>query len=595
MTDRDPFTQLTGAFDRPVTPSPDFAARLRGQVVAELADDSHADTSAAGLHPVSSGVNSSVVKEENAMPVHGNGHGKVIDLRTAVPSITPNRLGRGRRLLRWLPALEVAAALLLIMALFGELIGPVALRNAVVPDLFEPTRRLESQISEATTGVSGDLPTRALAGRHQAGLPVAGIPSPETMPVGTPSTSEGSPTERSTLAGGSWTFDAAVPATAPGTPEVFSATDEGTIFFTADVESDTLVGLAGTSPYGYGDLSVEARSLTSGERLWVVPFENPAVPIIADGRVFIHDGGDPQNGTNRSPIISALDLATGDELWRVPFTGQSGAFPSPSLPLVVRSTLYVADDLGVIQALDVATGNMRWQAPSGAERALSPGGAPLVDLPSFPVADNQHVYTLTADGTFRALNLETGQSVWEVPILGTYAAPIYNVNALTDGTTVVLNISTFTENSDATPAHFSGPALTTVALNALDGLLQWQRASALETVEAAGAPILIDGLLLAYDFGSTSNGRRPMTALRATDGQEIWRTDAVPHYQTLWSVGGDHAVSAVSGALIANNLATGEEAWRVAMPPFQGGTPPLITEDAIIVVSTDGRIVVWRI
>ena len=60
-------------------------------------------------------------------------------------------------------------------------------------------------------------------------------------------------------------------------------------------------------------------------------------------------------------------------------------------------------------------------------------------------------------------------------------------------------------------------------------------------------------------------------------------------------MGGDHAVSAVSGALIAINLTTGAEAWRVAMPPVQGGTPPLITEDAIIVVSSDGRIVVWRI
>jgi outer membrane protein assembly factor BamB len=341
-------------------------------------------------------------------------------------------------------------------------------------------------------------------------------------------------------------------------------------------------------------LSVEAVSLTTGERRWIVPFENPSIPFIADGRVFINDGATVQSSTELAASIYALDLATGEVLWRVPFAGQAGEYPR--YPVVVGSMLYVADAGGVIQAVDVESGQTQWQAPSGVEPALSAGGAPLVDLQSVPVADDKHVYILTADGTFRALDRETGQPVWEMPILGTYAAQIYNVNPLTDGTTIVLMISTFTEDSAATPALFSGPALTTVALDARDGRHLWQRDSNIDSMENGSGPVLVDGLFLTFGFGDASDGLRTLTALRDIDGTEAWQSDVIPTQSTWWTMTRGHVVAIVpGGTLVAIDLATGEEAWRAAMPPMEPAIPALITEDKIVVIGHNGEIVVWRI
>lgn len=194
-----------------------------------------------------------------------------------------------------------------------------------------------------------------------------------------------------------------------------------------------------------------------------------------------------------------------------------------------------------------------------------------------------------------ALDRETGEPVWEVPILGTYAAQIYNINPLTDGTTVVLQISTFTDDSGATPARFSSPALTTVALDAGDGRLLWERESTIDSMEVRSGPVLVDGLFLAYGLGGAADGNRTLTALRAADGTEVWQSDVIPGQSAWWSAGDNYALSTdANGALIAIDLTTGEEAWRVSMPPLQNAPPSLITEDAIVVAGEDGRIVVWR-
>jgi len=402
--------------------------------------------------------------------------------------------------------------------------------------------------------------------------------------------------ERSTGAGGSFTFDVAVPATSPGSPEVFPASDEGQLVLAADVAGETLVRLVVPSLEQFDSTSVEAVSLATGDQQWIVPVANAGAPIIADGRVFVSEVSYVRAGTERS--ILALDLATGDELWRVPFSGRPSEFPGYSL--VVGSTIYVSDALGVVQALDVATGEVRWTAPGSLiETAFSASGDRLVEVQTAPVADDQHIYTQTADGVLRALDLTTGEPVWSVPILGTYGDRAYYVAAMADDGSVIFDIFEIPsfESMNATPADgITTPVSITVALDAATGRELWQRAGDTDSEESSGAELIGSDLVLGYGFDGVLDGLRPLVALNASDGTEIWQSDVIPNQSNWWTMAHDHAIAIVpGGALIAIDLATGKEAWRAAMPPMEPAIPAIVTEDKIVVVGVNGEVLVWRI
>jgi len=133
-------------------------------------------------------------------------------------------------------------------------------------------------------------------------------------------------------------------------------------------------------------------------------------PVAAGSRLFF---GSPANDS-----VTALDAATGAELWRFYADG-----PVRFAPAYWQGKLYVACDDGCLYCLDAASGTLRWKfrgAPEGAAERLVLGNARLVSLwaaRGAPVVHGGKVYFAAGfwpfEGVFlHALDAATGAVAW---------------------------------------------------------------------------------------------------------------------------------------------------------------------------------------
>lgn len=126
--------------------------------------------------------------------------------------------------------------------------------------------------------------------------------------------------------------------------------------------------------------------------------------------------------------VSAVDLATGQELWRFPnpdrFADQDKLNPTAfyGQPIVDGDAVYVAGYESQVYALNINDGSLRWKIDSGIRGKIIGGLALQGDLLSFGTGDG-HVYQLRkADGspapgwTSQGLNL--GAPIWSAPVYG---------------------------------------------------------------------------------------------------------------------------------------------------------------------------------
>jgi len=224
---------------------------------------------------------------------------------------------------------------------------------------------------------------------------------------------------------GAWT--SAAPGPARGTPAVVDGTAvfdgggnataldvaTGAVRWSTPLEGrdDSSVAAAnGTVVLGDENGVVLALALADGTQRWRVDFGDYArlgTPTIADGRVFLAslDGGDAG-----SRHITALDLATGKELWRFASPGDKPSYT----PAVAGGLAITEGEDGHVTALDEATGRVRWQSKS-------PGG--LVEI--VPAISGGTVYGASNDGFAFAMDAKSGALRWQVPIQGVpYGAAI---------------------------------------------------------------------------------------------------------------------------------------------------------------------------
>lgn len=113
----------------------------------------------------------------------------------------------------------------------------------------------------------------------------------------------------------------------------------------------TATGGAVYVPTSEGLLALDADS---GSVRWAV--ENPlgwSSPAVADGRVFV--GGHREVDGGRVPAVSALDAATGEEVWR--FEPPRSV---PAHPVVADDVVYVGSTGTHLFALDADTGAVHW-------------------------------------------------------------------------------------------------------------------------------------------------------------------------------------------------------------------------------------------
>lgn len=156
---------------------------------------------------------------------------------------------------------------------------------------------------------------------------------------------------------------------------------------------------------GTGDAQAYALDANTGKVLWQakVPNEVLAAPGIAPGLALIK--------TIDGQVI-ALDINTGKEVWSYGLTLPTLILRGGSTPVSTGQFVVVGFANGKLAVLSAANGNMAWQRAIATSQGLS-AIQQMVDIDADPIVANGVVYVATYQGSLTALNLQSGQVLWQ--------------------------------------------------------------------------------------------------------------------------------------------------------------------------------------
>jgi outer membrane protein assembly factor BamB len=155
---------------------------------------------------------------------------------------------------------------------------------------------------------------------------------------------------------------------------------------------------------------VAAFDAATGAQIWRVELRTPlrAAPSVEAERIFV---------TSQDSQLTALNAATGAQLWQANATVEPASILGPGSPAVALDTVVAGFPSGELFALRVENGRTVWQdqlARTGRTTAL---GA-LSGIAASPVIDRGRVFAIGHGGRMAALELSTGQRVWERDFAG---------------------------------------------------------------------------------------------------------------------------------------------------------------------------------
>jgi outer membrane protein assembly factor BamB len=161
-----------------------------------------------------------------------------------------------------------------------------------------------------------------------------------------------------------------------------------------------------TNGFGY----VAALDAATGAAAWVVRPGGPirGAPSVADGSVYV---------ISQDNQIFALKAADGSTAWSNAAALEiAGVFGNGS-PAIDRGTIVAGFSSGELNAYRYENGRMVWQ-DALSRTSISTGVAALSDIDADPVIANGVVYALGQGGRMVALDLNSGQRIWEINIAG---------------------------------------------------------------------------------------------------------------------------------------------------------------------------------
>jgi outer membrane protein assembly factor BamB len=164
-----------------------------------------------------------------------------------------------------------------------------------------------------------------------------------------------------------------------------------------------------TSGFGF----VTAIDADSGKEIWRNATATPmrGAPTIADGRVF---------AVSYDNQLFALTATNGDVIWSHVGIAENAGVIGTASPAVVGDTVVAAFSSGEIYALRVENGQVIWSDTlSRTTVGLPTPMSSLNDVDGLPVVDRGEVYAISQGGSMVAINLRTGERVWERNIGGT--------------------------------------------------------------------------------------------------------------------------------------------------------------------------------
>ena len=154
---------------------------------------------------------------------------------------------------------------------------------------------------------------------------------------------------------------------------------------------------------GYGIAA--AFDAADGHQLWRVELGTPlrGSPTVANGRVY---------ALSQDNQLFALSADKGEAVWNVAGTVETAGLLGGGAPAFAQETLVVGYSSGELNALRAENGRTVWTdalVRTGRTTALNA----LTDIDASPVIDRGRVFAIGHGGRMAAIDLSTGQRVWE--------------------------------------------------------------------------------------------------------------------------------------------------------------------------------------
>jgi len=159
---------------------------------------------------------------------------------------------------------------------------------------------------------------------------------------------------------------------------------------------------------GRGDAA--ALDAKTGKVLWKVRPAGPlrGAPAIGGGNVYV---------LTQDNQIFALKPDTGETVWTVSATLETSGVFGVAAPAMAQGTVVAGFSSGELSALRYENGRIVWQDQLS-RTAISTSVSVISDIDASPIIDAGRVYAIGQGGRMVAMDLVTGQRIWELVIGG---------------------------------------------------------------------------------------------------------------------------------------------------------------------------------
>jgi outer membrane protein assembly factor BamB len=159
-----------------------------------------------------------------------------------------------------------------------------------------------------------------------------------------------------------------------------------------------------------GDGDAGAFDATTGKPLWVKRPGGPlrGAPSVAFNTVYV---------VSQDNQLFALKADTGETLWTESGSLESSGVFGVAAPAIAQGTVVAGFSSGELNAYRYENGRSVWQ-DSLSRTSITTSVASLVDIDAAPVIDQGKVYSVGQGGRMVAMDLITGQRLWELNIAG---------------------------------------------------------------------------------------------------------------------------------------------------------------------------------
>ena len=306
----------------------------------------------------------------------------------------------------------------------------------------------------------------------------------------------------------------------------------------------------------YGKLI--ATDISTGEPVWQIHDKNVNYTSGAgggDGMVLI--------GTGDGRVI-ARDVQTGNLKWVAKVSSEI-----LSAPTAFNQITVVRTGDGNIFGLDSETGKEIWNYDRTVPSLTLRGNAP-------PVIGGDRVFAGFDNGRFVALDLKSGQSLWDSPLAIPSGRSDLDRMVDVDSAPIVQKNTIFV-------ASFHGGVS---AISSIDGRILWTR----EISSYAGIALGGRRVYVTDEEGS-------IWALNAETGASVWKKDELKErYPTAPAYYNGHVVVCDSeGYTLWMNAQTGEFVYKSRLDKSRIIARSLRAADSLISYSSNGRVVAMRL